>query len=82
MLLPVSALQHGKGRFVAETREGEEPLVYEDMEKLKEDYKADKVNTLLLKHMQLMTSAAYASGAKRWRQGRTECSTRTNSEGV
>lgn len=44
VLLPVSALKTGKGRFVVERREGEgEPLVYEDINSLKEDYKADRV---------------------------------------
>lgn len=48
VLLPVSALKHGnKGKFVCERREGEgESLVYEDVETLKEDYKADKVRIL------------------------------------
>ena len=46
VLLPVSALKSGKGRFVVERREGEgEPLVYEDIEILKEDYKADRVGS-------------------------------------
>lgn len=44
VLLPVSALRAGKARFVIERREGEgEPLVYEDIDTLKEDYKADTV---------------------------------------
>ena len=45
VLLPVSALKTGgKGRFVVERREGEgEALVYENIETLKEDYRADKV---------------------------------------
>ena len=46
VLLPVSALRSGKGRFVVERREGEgEPLVYEDINTLKEDYKADRVGS-------------------------------------
>ena len=46
VLLPVSALKSGKGRFLVERREGEgEPLVYEDIETLKEDYKADRVGS-------------------------------------
>ena len=45
VLLPVSRLKlGGKGRFVVERRESEgEPLIYEDIESLKEDYEADKV---------------------------------------
>jgi len=45
VLLPVSALKHGgDARFVIDRREGEgEPLVYSDIETLKEDYEADRV---------------------------------------
>ena len=48
VLLPISQIRHeGRGRFVVERREGEgEPLVYEDIESLKEDYKADKAGSL------------------------------------
>nr|KAK5436088.1 Tyrosine--tRNA ligase cytoplasmic [Exophiala xenobiotica] len=52
VLLPFSALQDPdhKGRFVCERREGEgEPLVYNDIDTLKEDYKADKLTPQLLK---------------------------------
>lgn len=43
VLLPVSALKtEGKGRFVVERREGE-PLIYESIETLKDDYTADTV---------------------------------------
>ncbi|KAK5297851.1 Tyrosine--tRNA ligase cytoplasmic [Exophiala xenobiotica] len=52
VLLPFSALQDPdhKGRFVCERREGEgEPLVYHDIDTLKEDYKADKLTPQLLK---------------------------------
>ncbi|MCJ1369569.1 hypothetical protein MMC20_000781 [Loxospora ochrophaea] len=51
VLLPVSALKTGgKGRFVVERREGEgEALVYENIETLKEDYRADKLTPQLLK---------------------------------
>ncbi|EXJ89183.1 tyrosyl-tRNA synthetase [Capronia epimyces CBS 606.96] len=52
VLLPISALKDPdhKGRFVCERREGEgEPLVYYDIETLKEDYKADKLTPQLLK---------------------------------
>lgn len=46
VLLPVSALKSGKGKFLVERREGEgEPLVYEDIDSLKEDYKADRVGS-------------------------------------
>lgn len=46
VLLPVSALRGGKGRFVIERREGEgAPLFYEDIDTLKEDYKADRVGS-------------------------------------
>lgn len=44
VLLPVSALKtNGKGKFVVERREGE-PLVYESIETLKDDYIADTVS--------------------------------------
>ena len=44
VLIPVSALKtEGKGKFVVEGREGE-PLVYDDIEALKEDYKNDTVS--------------------------------------
>lgn len=52
VLLPISALRDpdGKGRFVCERREGEgDPLVYHDIETLKEDYRADKLTPQLLK---------------------------------
>lgn len=52
VLLPISALKDPdhKGRFVCERREGEgEPLVYHDIEILKEDYKADRLTPQLLK---------------------------------
>ena len=43
VLLPVSSLkQGGSGRFVVE-RKHEEPLVYTNVKKLKEDYAADVV---------------------------------------
>ncbi|CAD6589188.1 MAG: hypothetical protein ASARMPRED_003956 [Alectoria sarmentosa] len=49
VLLPVSALKtEGKGRFVVERREGE-PLVYESIETLKDDYTADTLTPQLLK---------------------------------
>lgn len=44
VLLPVSALKDGKqGKFVVERKDGE-PLVYRDIETLKNDYKADTVS--------------------------------------
>lgn len=44
VLLPVSGLKSGgKSKFVVERREGE-PLVYEDIGILKEDYTADKAS--------------------------------------
>ena len=45
VLFPVSDLKNGgKGKFVVKSREGEgEPLVYESVESVKEDYMADKV---------------------------------------
>ncbi|KAH0542927.1 hypothetical protein FGG08_002696 [Glutinoglossum americanum] len=51
VLLPISALKNsGRGNFVVERREGEgEPLVYTDIETLKDDYKADKLTPQLLK---------------------------------
>ena len=52
VLLPISQIRNeGKGRFVVERREDEgEPLVYEDIESLKEDYKADKASSLVPLH--------------------------------
>ena len=48
VLLPVSKLKlGGNGQFVVERRNGEgEPLVYEHIESLKEDYKADKAREI------------------------------------
>lgn len=45
VLLPTARLKSsGKGQFVVERREGEgEPLIYEDIQALKDDYVADKV---------------------------------------
>lgn len=44
VLLPVSALKtEGNGTFVVERREGE-PLVYDSIETLKDDYTADTVS--------------------------------------
>ena len=44
VLIPVSALRNeSKGMFVVERREGE-PLVYDNMETLKDDYKNDTVS--------------------------------------
>ena len=45
VLFPVSGLRSGgRGKFVVERREGEgEPLVYEDIEAVKQDYRDDKV---------------------------------------
>ena len=44
VLLPVSALKtKSKGRFVVERREGE-PLIYDKMDTLKDDYAADTVS--------------------------------------
>ncbi|KAI9810353.1 MAG: hypothetical protein M1827_006320 [Pycnora praestabilis] len=51
VLLPVSALKNnGKANFVCEKREGEgEPLIYSDIEGIKEDYEADRLTPQLLK---------------------------------
>jgi len=51
VLLPISSLRdpEGKGRFVIERKEGEEPLVYHDIATLKEDYRGDKLTPQLLK---------------------------------
>ena len=44
VLLPVSALKNeGRGTFVVERREGD-PLVYDNIEKLKDDYTTDTVS--------------------------------------
>jgi tyrosyl-tRNA synthetase len=50
VLLPLSELRRedGKGHFVIERNEGE-PLVYENITQLKEDYKADRLTPQLLK---------------------------------
>lgn len=47
VLLPISGLRRGgQGRFVVEKRDREgEPLVYESIETLKDDYRADRVVT-------------------------------------
>ncbi|OAL40249.1 hypothetical protein AYO20_00669 [Fonsecaea nubica] len=52
VLLPISSLRdpEGKGTFVCERREGEgEPLVYHNIEALKDDYRADRLTPQLLK---------------------------------
>ncbi|MCJ1248767.1 hypothetical protein MMC30_005986 [Trapelia coarctata] len=51
VLLPVNALKTGgTGRFVVERREGEgEPLVYENIQAVKDDYSADRLTPQLLK---------------------------------
>lgn len=43
VLLPAGALRNGKPQFVVERRDAE-PLVYENIEKMHEDYKADIVS--------------------------------------
>ena len=50
VLLPLTALQRedGQGHFVIERNDGE-PLVYTDINTLKEDYKADRLTPQLLK---------------------------------
>lgn len=42
-LLPASALKHGKGRFEVERRD-EEPLIYENLEDIQQDYMKDVVS--------------------------------------
>nr|KMM65417.1 tyrosyl-tRNA synthetase [Coccidioides posadasii RMSCC 3488] len=52
VLLPVSALENpeGKGKFTVDRSEEEGgPLVYDNIESLKEDYRADKLTPQLLK---------------------------------
>jgi tyrosyl-tRNA synthetase len=52
VLLPVSSLQRrdGQPRFEVEQREGEkEPVIYSNINTLKDDYKADKLTPQLLK---------------------------------
>ena len=52
VLLPISALRdpEGKGQFVCKRREGEgEPLIYHDIQTLKDDYLADRLTPQLLK---------------------------------
>ena len=47
VLLPASALKtKGKGKFVVERKEGE-PLVYDNIDALKDDYKMDNVSQRL-----------------------------------
>lgn len=51
VLLPVSALKssENKGRFVVDRKESEGgPLIYENIESLKKDYKADKVENSVI----------------------------------
>ncbi|KAF2102195.1 tyrosyl-tRNA synthetase [Rhizodiscina lignyota] len=48
VLLPAGVLRHGSPRFKVERREGE-PLVYTDIKKMQEDYKADILSPQLLK---------------------------------
>ena len=90
VLLPVSALKHGQGRFVVERREGEgEPLVYESIEALKADYMADTVrispfNTNgkhYFKHS-LTPLVAYTSTFEIWRHDCTHCFARAYSSRV
>ena len=86
VLLPVSALKNnGRGTFKAETWEGEEELVYEDAERLKEDYKADKVRSCSygVKRFLLMGfDAAHAASTKGRREECADRTARTNTEGV
>ncbi|KAL8970636.1 MAG: hypothetical protein Q9183_001421 [Haloplaca sp. 2 TL-2023] len=52
VLLPVDGLKRGaKGRFVVERRKPEEgePIVYDDIDTLKADYKADRLTPQLIK---------------------------------
>lgn len=49
VLLPAGALKHGKPLFVVERRDAE-PLVYEEPEKMFEDYKADIVRVVAYPH--------------------------------
>lgn len=48
VLLPAGALKHGSPQFVVERREGEgEALVYHDIKKMQDDYRADVVRLVL-----------------------------------
>ncbi|MCJ1358069.1 MAG: hypothetical protein MMC33_008067 [Icmadophila ericetorum] len=50
VLLPVAQLKFGKGQFTVERREGEgEPLVYDNIQAVKDDYMSDKLTPQLLK---------------------------------
>ncbi|KAL1966286.1 hypothetical protein VTN77DRAFT_4639 [Rasamsonia byssochlamydoides] len=51
VLLPVSALnrEDGTAEFVVPRKEGEEPLIYSNIEDLKADYREDKLTPQLLK---------------------------------
>ena len=59
VLMPVSALKHGEVKFVVEHGDGQEPLVYTEIESLKRDYEADKVRILNMKPQTLERSEAY-----------------------
>lgn len=64
VLLPASALKHGATKFVVERREGE-PLVYHDIKKMQDDYRADIVChtlILLIPHILTIPSPIYPSG--------------------
>ena len=48
VLLPVAQLKFGKGQFTVERREGEgEPLVYDNIQAVKDDYMSDKVCSVI-----------------------------------
>lgn len=60
-LLPASALRFGNPRFEVERREGE-PLVYDAIEKMQEDYRNDRVSL----HTTVRPAAAdYASSHRK-----------------
>ena len=82
VLLPVSALKNGgKGKFVVEKREGEgDPLVYENIEALKEDYVADKVPspTSIFSSSILLTQQVNTAIAQIRRHSSSPTTSRTN----
>lgn len=61
VLLPISALKSGgKAKFVVEReRDGKEPLVYEDVKTLKDDYAADTVRSLTNQYLILVLKGSH-----------------------
>ncbi len=88
VLLPISALKSsGKAKFVVEReRDGKEPLIYEDISTLKDDYTADIVRLLeitadlVISQIYLLMLIADTATTKSRCDQLTARNTRTNSE--